>query len=619
MNEVLRPETAVGGGRHTVTGEPPADGARPGPHTPLAPAVCVALLTALPFLPVLNNQLTNWDDRDLITDNVLIRDLSARGVVRIFTSMHAHLYNPLVVLSHAVEYRFFGHNPRVYHGTNLLLHSVCAALLVLLLLRWGFPPVAAAVGGLLWAVHPLRVESVAWASERKDVLCGVFFLAGLIAHERASASSRRFSALPVFAWFTAALLSKPAAVTFPAVLWVVDGFRGRPWTSRTWLRMTPFFAGSAVIAVITFSAQRAIDNIPFSGAFPVHAAVYNAVYALSLYAVKTLLPAGLSVHYPRPDTFAAALGSILPGAGIAAGAAWVWFRSDAGMRRVLAFGGAFFLIAMAPMIQAVPVGHAAAADRYTYLPALGLAAVAAEIARRTFPRNAVLAPALTALLIVGLGTLTWRRCFTWKDSITIWNDAVERYPNSALALVCRGRTFSELGDHRRALEDLNRAIALSPDYTMARMARGIVLDRIGRHREAVADFTAVITRRPSYAGAWYNRGIAHQNLGTGHAAEADYTKALELNPTLAQAAVNRGNIRLQTGDRAGALRDYTHALQANPDLAEAYNNRAFVRFLGGDVDGALQDIRRARALGWKVNPGFVSEVERRLRSKSATP
>ena len=584
------------------------------------------------FFPALANQFVNWDDDLNLTDNPYWRGLGPRQLRWMFTVMHGGHYQPLSWVSYAVDYQIWGLQPFGFHLTNLVLHAANAVLfwlVVMELLRAAAPPatdepadtvpLAAAVGALFFALHPLRVESVAWASERRDVLAGFFFLLTLLAYLRAARDpARRLGRLVVATiCFFLSLLSKAWAITLPAVLLVLDVYPlrrlggGRP-LGPVLREKIPFVVVAAVAATLALLAQNVEALRPLSQ-HGVMARVAQAAYGLCFYVWKTVVPVGLVPLYllempldPTEPRYVAAMALV-----VATAVALVVVR-----KRVpwLVAAVACYAIIVSPVLGFAQSGQQKVADRYTYLACLPFAVLVAAGVRQAalrWPSARRLPVAAAGVVLLGLGVMTARQATVWHDSMTLWDHTIAVEPASYIALTNRGVVRQLAGDMAGALADYDAAIAANAGHAEAYKNRGTVRAAAAEWDAAMADYKVALRLKPGYADAWVSLGAAKEAKGDLAAALEDYARACALDPGHARALYGRANMRATRGDLRGAIADYSAALQVNPAYIEAWNNRGLAKRRAGDEDGARADFTRALALapvGW---PGRVY-IERNL-------
>ncbi|HKQ18209.1 MAG TPA: tetratricopeptide repeat protein [Candidatus Eisenbacteria bacterium] len=525
--------------------------------------LAILALTFVAYLPSLGNGFTNWDDQLYLDENPFLREST---VGEVLTTPVASNWHPLTIWSFAINYKLFGLDPASYHWINLLLHLANTAL-VFLFVRglakdrfW-----AIVVTSLFFGIHPMHVESVAWIAERKDVLYTLFYLLGLLAYVR-YLDIRRWPWLGgAFAAFVLSVAAKPAAVVFPATLLAIDYFRRRPFDARALLEKAPFFAVSIAAAILTLQAQEGTGAINREELGPLVPRILVASFGLMMYVVKLFLPTNLSAFYPYPENPATNLGPeftlafvlvvvLLP-------AAIYFFRRN----RAILFGIAFFLINVVLVLQFFSVGHAVMADRYTYVPYIGLLfALGWGLDERPAGSSGLIAMRVLTGVLLFLAPVslyqTWTRCQVWRNSGTLWNDVIRQYPGRIVdAHNSRGRyLYQEEGRLGEALADFDQAIALNPRIAQIWLDKGIVLARMGLPDSALVCFDEAVRIKPDFVPAWSNRG----------------------------------GMKLQGGDIAGAIADFSEAIRIDPAFRDAYANRAIAYSMTREFDRSIADNRR---------------------------
>ncbi|MBI5741577.1 MAG: tetratricopeptide repeat protein [Nitrospirae bacterium] len=581
-------------------------------------AVSVALITFLVYLPALKNDFVEWDDSQYVFENTRIFSLNAAFLRWAFTSFHAGNWHPLTWISHALDYAVWGLNPLGHHLSNNVLHSVNTFIVVLLVVRlWESGPkcsnglnglnkgfIAAATTGLLFGLHPVHVESVAWVSERKDLLCAMFYLLSIISYLHDKTFKTYF-------FFILALLSKPMAVSLPAVLLVLDFYplervRSFPSLRTALVKKIPFIGLGVGSSLLTLSAQHAGGTMAFMETVPAPARMLVAVKALSAYLVNIILPLNLVPYYPYPEQvsllspeyISAALLITAISAGVYA------FKK----RKLLPAIWVYYVVTLFPVLGLVQVGSQAMADRYTYLPGIGpfLAAGAGAAwlcmkfsgleTRGLFLKLFGAGAAL--LLLLALSYLTVRQTGIWRNSETLWSYVIEREPvRCFFAYNNRGLAFSRSGELDRAVADLRKAVTLKPGYADAHANLGIVYYKQGRLKEAVDEYMTAIRLNPGFAAA--RKNLASALYTGGHYAEAleHYRVVAELRPDDAGALADLGSAYGAVGAFDKAIEHFREALRLDPDHAEAHYNLAVAYSATGRADearGHYDAARRAR-------------------------
>ena len=547
----------------------------------------VALITFLVYLPALQNDFVSWDDGPYVYQNPHIRSFDATFLTWAFFDFYASNWHPLTWISHSLDYVIWGLDPRGHHLTNLILHTVNTALVVFLVIkllealqirtpRGEFEPsvrervrlVAGGTTGLLFGLHPVHVESVAWVAERKDLLCALFFLLSIVmymryANSRESVVGSRMSAvtgrqskgkqeedrksifinkhyLLALGFFVLALLSKPMAVSLPIILLILDWHpfnRIRSWeTLRSACgEKLPFFALSLISTILTILAQRAgaaMQSLEFA---PLTTRVLVAFHALIAYFGKMIWPLDLIPFYPYPkEVSLVSLDYLLPIVLVIGTTAICIVKAE--KQKLLSAAWAYYVVMLLPVLGLVQVGHQSMADRYTYLPSLGPFLIMGSGAAwcvenvNTLKKYrlavAVFSAVIALLLIVSLSYVTVRQIALWKNSMVLWSFVIEKQP------------------HRIPLAYYNR---------------GNIYARSGLFDQAVADYSEVIALDPSDDGAYYYRGKAYAGLGQLPNAIADLNKAIALNQHDAEMLVDRGLIFSNAGQSALAIADFERA------------------------------------------------------------
>ncbi len=605
-------------------------------------ALSASGITFVIFLKTLGNGFVNWDDNLYVYGNVFIRSLDVRFLEWAFTDFHTSAnWHPLTWLSHALDYRIWGLDPMGHHLTSVLLHAINTFLVVILaatlleaarrrtdeggLLTGKDVLIAGFTTGLLFGIHPLHVESVAWVSERKDVLCAFFFLLSLLSYagyaedmeetSRPAAHRQKKKYLLALVFFILALLSKPMAVTLPCVLLVLDWFPYRrigftKMPRAVVIEKIPFFVPGIAVSAVAVLAQASGGALVALRSAPLQSRLVLSASALISYLREMVLPFNLSPFYPYPKEASFLsfhfLWSLPAVAGITAACLLSYRKSG---RRLWLAVWAFYVIMLLPVLGIVQVGEQSMADRYTYLPAMGpflLAGLAAARAcarifappRRNGRRILLVCAALAIAAVFSF--LTIRQTGVWRDGITLWTDVIEKEPGVSFAYNNRGLVYADMGLNEKAVSDYDRAIALKPDFFRPYNNRGVIFIKKDLPDEAIRDFDRSIALNPSFGEAYMNRGIAYDRKGMFDRAMEDFGKALSLDPLSYETFINRGMACSERGLLDAAIENYSRAVSINPYSAAAFNNRGVIYFREGRYREAVADYDRALA----INPGF---------------
>jgi tetratricopeptide (TPR) repeat protein len=586
---------------------------------PLFLILVVFALTFIAFLPSLeNNFLNNWDDNKFITDNVIIRQLNFQSIKSIFSSSIESAYVPLPILSFAVEYHFFGSHPLIYHVSNLILYLACIFLVFHFFRLLRLDTVYAALGALLFGIHPMHVESVAWITERKDLLYGLFYMASLIMYMkyiRSHDQGMKFFVISML-FFVLALFSKIQAVTLPISLILIDYFTERPFTSKLLFEKVPSIVLSLIVGlagIIILTAHGTLEDIVLS---KLSERIFFGLYALSMYIGKFIAPVYLSAAYPYPQNLVHAVPAsyyLIPSFLVVLG---FFIYKSVRFTRAIVFGTLFFLFNIIFLLQIVAAGNTYLSDRYSFIPYVGFCFIAGWSMENIMKKKkglkyiSVIAFSLTIIVFV---LLTFDRCKTWKDDETLWTDAIEKYPNdNASAYYNRGFGSWQQGQWQKALADYSKAIEINSEWALAYNSRGIVYENIGQWEKAIADYSKAIENDPKYGYAYNNRGIVYCKLGQWDKAIVDCSKAIEIDPKCVLAYSNRGIAYRNLGQWDKAVADCSRAVEIDPQCALAYNNRGNVYGKLGQWDKALTDYSHAI----KIDPTSALAYSNRGRAYS---
>ncbi len=637
----------------------------------------LAFVTAFAvYLPALDANFLSWDDPRYVTGNVHIRSLDTGFVKWVFTGTVLGNWHPLTMLSHAIDYAIYGpENPLGHHLTSILIHALnsllvfaCSVELIRQALREEsagddgergfFTPISAGlVTALLFASHPLHVESVAWISERKDLLCALFFLLTVFSYLKYAIVERRSRAryAVTLILFLLALMSKPMAVTLPVVLIILDVFPLRRFSRRTFLEKAPFFILTAVFSFVTLWAQKLGGAVSSTAAISLSERIGVAAWGYLFYIYKTVLPLELAPLYPYPRGLSL-LSVTYGGALILLIAITALLIFTYRKKPFITAAWAYYLVTLLPAIGIVQVGMQSAADRYSYIPGIVLfmlagLSVSAIIKRYAGKMRLLTLIIVTALPVTLLSGKTIAQISVWNDTITLWSHEIEIYPeDSALPYNNRGREyldmviakgvvkerraaenalndfskaidldsrfnksftnrgllFMEYGETTLAEADLNRSIEINDRQMAAHNARGLLYQRTGRPLKALAGFTRAIELEPRTPGPYSNRGQLYKELGENEKAMSDFNAAIPLDRRNTPPLINRGILFFETGRYNEAIKDFTDVITLEPANAIAYNNRGGVLLSTGRSREAIGDLVKALELDKTLTDAYLN-------------
>ena len=609
-----------------------------------AAVIIIALITVFIFRPSLSNLFTNWDDVGYITNNPIIKDLSWKGIKDIFSSPVMGNYHPLTILSYAFEFAMVGTEPWLYHFDNLLLHLVSTCLVFWLALclstnmvrdSYRFKSlVIASVTALLFAIHPRQVETVAWASGRKDLMMALFYFGSCIAYTyytNSKGKKQGFLYFLMLMLFVASVLSKAVAVTLPVTLLLLDYLLGRQWGKTLFMEKIPLFAIAIIFGVVAIKCQQGFVNgaiaLPH---FNILGRLSLASFALLSYLWKSILPINLSCFYNYPGEtlpafyycsplLVAALGFVL----------WRFFKrdTDRGLFKTSLAGSLFFLINILLLLQIVPVGNALVAERYSYIPYFGLFFIMGNLVYQLIQKASNNTIRYT---IYGLGTIvflfygvkSYERCGVWYDSVSLWQNEVGNggtpspiaYNNLSAALFDKWYNAIDKYERRQAYQDafqiLNKTRELWPKDIGPYQGLAMLYISKGKYDSADVCFRVALAIEPT-AASHCNYANFLVMVGKGDSAIAQYTIAINQNPDQYDAYLNRGKLYKLKYLWDDALQDFNTGLAANPQSAELYYQRSFCDTQKGLKPLALQDVERAISLGYgKVDSGYYVWLRR---------
>jgi Tfp pilus assembly protein PilF len=560
--------------------------------------VTVFAATCAAFLPILWNDFVEWDDYENLISNQNFRGLGWNQLSWMFTTFHMGPYQPLSWLTLGLDYSIWGLDPVGYHLTNVLLHSANAVSLYFVSRRFltlALPEsdgedswqviLSAAFVALCFALHPLRVESVAWATERRDVLSGLFYLWTIYCYLRArskfndNVASRHWMSA-AFILYLLTLLSKATAITFPVVMVLLDIYplRRLTWNLRTWFvpearnvwrEKILFIAVAVVFASIAVLGQHQVSAVKSLGSYGIEQRLAQVVFGTSFYWWKTLTPVGLSPLYEIPPNFSFGDSAVLIAglATVAVSAALFLIRDrwPAGLVCWL-----YYLAVLAPVLGLVSTGPQLVADRYSYLSCMSLAVLAGG-ALLFFLRGphempmglptATVIGATAVAIIIALACLTWRQTAFWRNTETLWTRVLEIDPNSSFAHYNLARYIARSGRYDEAIQHYREALAIRPDDADSHNNLGLLLARNGELEKAIEHFDAAIRVDPGYAKAHFNLGRVFIRQGRLDEAIESFQRALELQPRVAEIHQNLARALAMQGKKAEAAEHLEAALR----------------------------------------------------------
>lgn len=552
----------------------------------------VAFITFIVYLPALQNGFVNWDDNVNVYDNQYIKSIDFRFLKWVFSAEANPTWQPLTLLSFAADYKIWKLEPSGYHLTNIVFHILNTVLVYLLVIKLngsGKERMAkkdlfvALLTALLFAIHPVHVESVVWVSGRTNILCAFFFLLSLLAYlQYASCKGleRRVLYVASLISYALSLMSKPMSITLPVILIIIDLYplkrlsTGRGLT-RVIVEKMPFLLLSALSFLATMWAAEHSGHLKHT--IPLIQRLLVAIKAFIFYLIKMILPFNLAPFYPHPvmhnieiSFFSFEYMGSLIALFLIIIACILTFKRNKGVSVIWSY----YIVMLIPTIGIFQVGGQATADRYAYLSSLGpfilmgfgVTAVFERCKKKRF-RFIIIGALILLSSLLGLKTM--RQTAIWKDSITLWSHEIIIFPGVAHPYYNRGLGYDSSGAYQEAIRDFSKAIEINHSHASAYNNRGVAYGVIGNYQQALKDFEKVIELDPENITVYNNRGSVYYSMGNYSQAVEDYKKAVEFDPKNAKTYYNLGLTYSQMGDMGQALINYKKA--AALGLKEAFN------------------------------------------------
>jgi tetratricopeptide (TPR) repeat protein len=548
----------------------------------------LAFVTVIVFGQVCRNGFVRYDDPYYVTNNPHVKyGISLESVKWAFTTTVGANWHPLTWLSHILDCQLFGVNPFWHHLINLLFHTANTLLLFWILKKmtgkiWPSAFVAAA-----FALHPLRVESVAWAAERKDVLSGLFWMLTIVSYIRYTEHKSISRYLLLFVVFGLGLMTKPMLVTLPFVLllldyWPLERFQQagqlghQKWFDwRLIIEKVPMFVLSAALSIVTYFIQQSAGAMELGRGQPLHIRISNALVSYIAYLGKLIYPSRLAVLYPYPVNELPLWQPILSLLILVFITAGVIYTA----RRYLAVGWFWYLGTLVPVIGLVQIGNQKMADRYTYLPSIGIFIIIAfgaeELTVRWRHRNIILGLCAGIALSI-LSILTLLQVKYWRNSLTLYEHAISVTKNNYIMQCNYGILLSEKGRDEEALEHLRIALQINPRYYYVHYGIGTVLLKKGKFAESIEQFDKAIELQPDYHKAYYEKGRAFYLQGYRQLAVEQCLKALQIKPDYTLARITLAHTLAEMGMLQPAVENYYIVLKLEPDQIFVLENLAWL-------------------------------------------
>ncbi|MBN8703454.1 MAG: tetratricopeptide repeat protein [Bacteroidetes bacterium] len=580
-------------------------------------AVWLGLLLVITFFtyyPSLqNNFLTNWDDHQYVLNNDDIKQLNSTNIKKMFTNYYIGNYQPITILSYALDYHFWQLNPKGYKTINLLFHLLNTLLVFQIVNSISKQKNISIITAAVFALHPMHVESVAWISERKDVLYSFFYLLSIKFYLSYLNTKKIIQFIYVLLFFVLSILSKSAAITLPLVLACITWYQQKEKHSlKNYLPIVLLLLISIVFGVVAIDSQKEAGATNMGPPFPITDRPFLIAYAILFYVVKFIAPINLCAMYYYPakadgllpvEYYISALALIALG--------WYIYKIKF-LKKEILFGLLFFLFSISLTIQLIPIGRTIAADRYSYIPFIGLGFIVGNLYQH-FIKKKIIGYVIAVIFLVFTG-LTYQQTMLWKDVTVLFSDVIKKNPEVAHPYWVRAAVESELKQYDAAMKDFNEGIKYDSTFAEAFNNRGNISYNLKDYETAIKDYSKAIALDSNYQLPYNNRASCKRNMKDYKGAIEDYTKAIENDSTFFVGLHNRGLVKYTLQDYEGAIKDFDRTIQLKPDYADAYSNRGVSYYYLKNYPLALENYNKAIEL----NPNYSEAYSNRAAVKYYT-
>ena len=597
------------------------------------------VVTLIVFSGSLSNDFVNWDDPDNLLKNPNLLVFNWTYIKQIFTTPVIGNYNPLPIFTFAIEHHYFGFDPFVYHLDNLVLHLICVYFVYRILVALQLSPVASLIGALIFAIHPMRVESVAWVTERKDVLFGTFYLAAIFLYIKNKANASWLNVIGIAVLFVLALFSKIQAVSLPLTLLVLDYYIDKKLSWKIILQKAPYFLLSLAFGVGGLYFLKQQESLQQLTSYGIGERLLIGSLSYILYLVKFIAPYRMSPLYPYESDlswdFYAAPVAVLAVVALCVWAYrknWYWLLTGLGIYTV----NVIFLL------QVLGAGQGLFADRFTYIPYLGLIFMVCfviDYVRQSYPDRSTALFGLATIYLLIFAALSRQQTTIWENSEKLWTHVIKYYPKTPTPWLQRARYYRDNKQNNLALSDLNQAYALKADRDKVFLTRAKLYFDAGKMPEAIVDYDSAEIYNPEVGELYINRGAALgatgkfkegiedikkgltlkndfaaktnglQNLGLLYYKDGQYEKSIEtydqllaIDPTRINLWYEKGLCKRAEGKQEEAITFLDKAIQLDPTKGLYYNERAMAYLTLGNKKNGAADVATAERLGVTIDP-----------------
>lgn len=561
------------------------------------------LLTFVAYIPSLSADFVNWDDQDYVSNNLIIKDFSDFG--KFFTTSIQGNYHPLTMISLAINYAISGLDPFSYHLFNIIFHLLNVFLVFKFISKLSSQNIFIAfTTAVLFGVHPMHVESVAWVSERKDVLYTLFFLLGLISYLKYIEENSRKQYILTFIWFLLSLASKPAAIIFPVVLFALDYYKARKISISLITEKIPLLVFSAILVYLTMKQQTAAGATPMTEVYGIGKRIFFPFYGYMMYLIRFFIPTNIAAFYPFPPINEALSKSYLWSPVIFIFTSLVCLKTWR-THREITFGFGFFFINLVLVLQFFIVGSAIIADRYTYIPYIGLFFLVAWLMNQVLKIKDKTAYASIGVVSIIFCFMSFKQAGAWKNTAALWDNAIENYP-SAKAITNRGYLYQQEAAYEKAIEYYNRSLKLNVIDKEVFLNLGSIYFYQNKDSLSLLHYNEALRLKPDYIDALNGRGALYAKQGRNDLAMADFNKIHELNPKYEQAYKNKAAAFFQEKKYDLAIEEYKAYINIQKNDAEAYGNLGVSYLNKGDNQEAIQACEKAIKIDPKYSGAYTN-------------
>jgi len=577
----------------------------------------ILVITFIIYFSSIKNDFVNFDDERYIFQNEVIKEISEKNITKWFTTYYDGHYHPLSQLSLAIDYRiarlslpisFQVHELKanVFHFVNIILHILNVLFVFLLVKRLFGGNEIAIIVALLFGLHPINVETVAWVSERKNLLFALFFLTSLFNYAKFLQKTDHKYYYYSLLLFILAVLSKVTAVSLFFCLFLIEYFlEKKTFNKKVLLLKLPYFVIAVVFIIIASLAQSSSwdeRTLPYNFIDK----IFLASYGFIQYIVKIIAPLNLSAYYPYPVDIGNDINMIQYfSPALVIGVLILIFALIKKKQKELVFGLVFFILNIALLIKLfdIPYGNYLMADRYAYIPSIGIFIMIgwgfAYVCKK-FKKNKTIYIIIIVIYIGILSISTKNRINIWKNSSTLWTDVIEKYPDYSLPYNMRGMDRIAKQEFKKGISDFQKSIKLNPENVASYMNLGMAYKNTGNYDGARDILTEAIAINDTLSQAYYLRGYLEFQVNSLENAIRDYTKYLELKPNNVKALLDRGFIFTKQTQYNRAFNDFNKAIELNPDNPRSYYLRAVAFQETGNKDKACKDFKKVSELGVDV-------------------